>query len=198
MFKLFVRASLQWIPLVLMRIVLIVCGFVVVAIGIPFRVEGVSGSDGRRIVNLPKWLWLFGNDYDGLLGDKRGWWEENTPFGVKVDSFLAMWWWAAVRNPVNNMRFMDRYSAPVSGDEVTIDWRGDEIVEDKIGMGGIRLCWSQVGKKKWYGFYMVKEYGNGRAFVCRFGFKVKPSHAGLIGEERKGMTFKVNPWKDIS
>lgn len=84
------RALAQWLFLLACDLVLLILGLVVVAVAIPFRVPGVSVSDGRSIVNLPRWAWLFGNDYDGLLGDKRGWWAENTPFGWVATSFGAM------------------------------------------------------------------------------------------------------------
>jgi hypothetical protein len=82
------RAIFQWIWLLLCNIVLDILGLFVVALTIPFRVDGKSLSDGRPITNLPKWVWLFGNDYDGLLGDKRMWWSANTPFGLPADHYI--------------------------------------------------------------------------------------------------------------
>lgn len=188
------KALAQWVFLLLSNVVLDLLGLFVVAAAIPFRVDAVSGSDGRPIVNLPKWVWLFGNDYDGLLGDKRGWWAENTPFGWPVDSFLAMWWWAAIRNPVNNMRFVKLWQAPVVGS--TINYKGDYTVEDHPGQAGWQFVIVENGGKRWYGFYWVHQWSGTRAFVVRFGFKVKPSHAGTH-EEPKGMTTKINPYKAI-
>lgn len=189
-----VKALLQWVFLLFFRIIGIVIGLVVVAIAIQFRVEGVSGSDGRRIVNLPKWAWMWGNDFDGLLGDKRGWWDNNTPFGVKPDSFLAMYWWAAIRNPANNMRFMDMFSAPVVGSKIT--YTGDYVVEDEVGGGGWQFVRAEQDGKKWYGCYYVKEWRGGKGTVVRFGFKLKPSHANTV-EPRKGLTYRFFPWKTL-
>lgn len=169
-------------------------GLVVVALAIPFRVPAVSLSDGRRIVNLPRWAWLWGNDFDGLLGDKRGWWSENTPLGWPTDSFLAMYWWAAIRNPANNMRLLDAFSAPIVG--AVIDYRGSYVVEDKPWQDGWQLVWSEQNGKRWFGFYLVHCWNEERAFVIRLGFKIKPSHSGQ-DEPRKGLTFKVNPYKSI-
>jgi hypothetical protein len=188
------KALAQWVFLLLSNLILDLLGLFVVAAAIPFRVPGVSGSDGRPIVNLPRWVWLFGNDYDGLLGDKRGWWAANTPFGWPVDSFWAMWWWAAIRNPVNNMRFVKLWQAPVAGS--TITYRGDYTVEDSQGQGGWQFVITENGGRHWYGFYLVHQWSAKHALVVRFGFKVKPSHAGTA-EEPKGMTTKINPWKAI-
>lgn len=188
------HALAQWSWLILARLVGIVTGLVMVALAIPFRVPAVSLSDGRQIVNLPRWAWLWGNDFDGLLGDKRGWWAENTPFGAPADSFLAMYWWAAIRNPANNMRFLDAFSAPVIGSKIS--YYGRYTVEDKPGMGGWQFVTAEHGARRWYGFYLVYEWGKSRAFVVRLGFKIKPSHAGTY-EPAKGLTFKVNPFKAI-
>lgn len=189
-------ALIQWAALIVVRVILIVLGFAVVAAAIPFRVLAVSLSDGRTIINLPRWAWLWGNDFDGLTGDKRGWWAANTAFGWPVDSFCAMWWWAAVRNPVNNMRLVPGISCPVG--QCLITYRGHHAVEDKPGLGGWQLVTAKRhgGRSRWYGFYLVHEWSATRALVVRIGYKIKPAHAGS-DEPAKGMTFKLNPWKEI-
>lgn len=187
-------ALVQWLSLAIVRLLAIVCGLFVVAVALPFRVPGVSVSDGRSIVNLPRWAWLWGNDFDGLLGDKRGWWAANAPLGWAVDSFAAMWWWAAVRNPANNMRLLPAFSAPIVGS--AIGYAGQYTVEDKPGMGGWQFVWAEQDGRRWFGFYLVHEWSLTRAFVLRVGFKIKPSHAGTQ-EPAKGLTFKINPLKSI-
>jgi hypothetical protein len=184
----------QWSWLVLARLVGIVTGLIVVALAIPFRVSAVSLSDGRAIVNLPLRAWIWGNDHDGLTGDKRGWWAANTPFGWSADSFGAMYWWAAIRNPANNMRLLDTFSAPVIGSKIS--YRGRRVVEDKPGMDGWQFVIVENDGKRWFGFYLVHCWSEKRAFVVRLGFKVKPSHQGA-NEPRKGLTFKLNPFKSI-
>lgn len=198
----YVRAVWQWSWQILVRAVLILLGLVVVAIAIPLRVDSVSVSDGRYISNLPSWAWLWGNDHDGLLGDKRFWWRDNTPFGVKVDSFLAMYWWTAIRNPVNNMRHLEWASAPIIGS--TINYVGDYVVEDRPNEGGWHFTETINGKRTYYGFHAVWEWKGwlrkltkyDRGFVLRLGFKVKPEHRGQ-DEPRKGLTFRCIPWKKL-
>ena len=83
----FIKAFISFIFLFVVNVFFVLSGLLFVALGIPFRVEGFSVSDGRPIVNLPKWLYPYGNDFDGLLGDKRVLYANNTPFGVPVDTF---------------------------------------------------------------------------------------------------------------
>ena len=186
-------AICQWVFLLACNIVMDLVGLFVVAIAIPFKVDDISKSDGRQIVNLPRWAWLFGNDYDGLLGDKRGWWAENTPFGWPVDHFVSMYTWAAFRIPVNNMRLANLFSAPVQGS--TITFKGKEHVRDDKDSAGWQFVTTENSGKKWFGFYLVYLWSDTRAFVIRLGFKVEPKDAGST--ERQGMTTKVNPWKAI-
>ncbi|MCO7655663.1 hypothetical protein NJC11_29640 [Pseudomonas aeruginosa] len=208
-------ALVQWTVLALARLAAIVLGLPVVAVAAFFPQAGVSASDGRPIVNLPRWAWLWGNDFDGLDGDKRAWWADNCDalvlFGLlpllrrlrlpvpalPVTSWLARFWWAAVRNPANNMRLLPLFSCPVS--ECQFGHLGQAVVEDKPGLGGWQfVAAGRPGRLNlWCGFYLVRELTSTRAFVIRLGFKIKPEHAGAIGEPAKGLTFKVNPWKEI-
>jgi len=189
------KAALQWTFCLAANIVLDSLGLVIVAIALPFRKDDISVSDGRKIVNLPKWAWLWGNDFDGVLGDKRGWWAANTPFGWDVNSYMAMYWWTAIRNPANNMRRVSLFSAPIVGS--IIRFKGQYEVSDKPGMGGWQFVKLNSAKgRNYYGFYLVKQWSETRAFVIRLGFKVLPRHAGT-NEQPKGMTTRINPWKKI-
>lgn len=193
----FIKPFLKWPFLFICSITLSLLGLVMVPLALPFRRQSFSVSDGRPIVNLPRWAYVWGNDFDGALGDKRGWWAENTPFGVAVESYLAMFWWLAIRNPSNNMRRLPMFYAPVVGSVIT--YIGDREVEDDIGGGGWQFVKTVSSKgKSYYGFYAVYEYG-ARGFMIRLGHKVKPDHAGAggIGEQPKGFTFRINPWKKL-
>lgn len=188
------NATTQWAWLIAARLIAILLGLFVVAAALPFRIKDYSVSDNRQIVNLPGWAWLWGNDHDGLLGDKRLWWANNTPLGWAVDSFMAMYWWAAIRNPANNMRQLDAFSAPVIDSQ--IKYLGRYTVEDKPNLDGWQFVWAEQDVRRWYGFYLVHCWSDTRAFVIRLGFKIKPSHY-LTAEPRKGLTFKINPYKKI-
>lgn len=184
----------QWITLLTIRLVLIVLGWLIVAAAIPFRKLARSASDGRPILTLPSWAWLWSNDLDGLTGDKRLWWHANAPFGLGAHHWFSMWVWAAWRNPANNMRLVPGISCPVS--ECSITYAGQRVVEDKPNQSGWQFVTAARRSSRWYGFYFVHCWSDTRAFVVRIGFKIKPDHAGG-NEPSKGMTFKVNPWKAI-
>lgn len=207
-------AVLQWSVLLVARVAAIALGLPVVAVAVLSPVPGLSVSDGREILNLRRWAWLWGNDFDGLDGDKRGWWADNCDglvlFGllpllrrvglpvprVPVTSWLARFWWAAVRNPANNMRQLALFSCPVS--ECELAYLGQPLVEDKPGKGGWQFVVARRygGSNLWCGFYLVRELTATRAFVIRLGFKIRPEHQGS-GEPAKGLTFKLNPWKQL-
>jgi hypothetical protein len=187
------RALAQWLFLFVCNVVLFLVGLVVVAVAIPFRVPGVSVSDGRPIVNLPRWAWLFGNDYDGLLGDKRGKWATLTPFGWPVTSYGAMYVWAALRNPVNNMRQLSLWSCPVG--QCTITGYGQAVVRDLAGQGGWQFVIARRGARRWYGFYWVHQWNATRALVVRLGYKITTADQGSA--EQIGMTTKVDLYKAI-
>lgn len=206
------RILLQWAFLLLSNLVLDPLGLLVVAVAIPFRVADKSVSDGRHIENLPRWAWLWGNDFDGLLGDRRYWWDVNAdeeilwgllPLLRKIiprlpmlhaDCYLAMWWWAAIRNPTNNMRRLALYSCPVA--ECSFTGYGQAEVNDKPGQGGWQFVIGKRGWRRWYGFYWVHQWNDSKAFVVRLGFKINarnyPADTPPIG-----FTIKVVPNKSI-
>lgn len=187
------RALAQWLFLFACNLVFFVLGLVLVAVGIPFRVAGTSLSDGRPIVDLPRWLFPWGNAYDGLQGDKRGRWAASTPFGWAVDSFGAMYTWAALRNPANNMRLLAPFYCPVG--ECAITGYGQDVVKDSPGQAGWQFVVAKRGWRRWYGFYFVHQWNDTRAFVVRLGFKITVADNG--GTELIGETVKVDVWKSI-
>ncbi|MHA6236870.1 DUF7338 family protein [Pseudomonas fluorescens group sp. PF-69] len=188
------RALAQWSFLFVCNVVLLLLGLVVVAVALPFRVPGVSVSDGRPIVNLPRWAWLWGNDFDGVLGDKHGTWAASTPFGWPAASFGAMYTWAALRNPVNNMRRLSLFACPVA--QCTISGYGQDYVRDSDGQSGWQFVIARCGLRRWYGFYWVHQWTTARALVVRLGYKIAISDAGVT-EEPIGMTTKLDLYKAI-
>jgi hypothetical protein len=202
------RAALQWALFLPLRVFLILLGFLVVPSALPFlTVEGplipFSQAPGNwALARLPAWAWLWSNDRDGAIGDKRGWWHLNSPFGLGAYHWFSQFWWLAIRNPANNMRFTPWFSCPVA--ECDYRYWGDESVEDRPGQGGQRLLLAthKITGRRYYGFYGVWQWSATRALVVQLGFKPEPSdwaedYSADPSAQWKGLTFEVNPWKSI-
>lgn len=159
----FVLFLVQIALLLPLRILGLLTGFTVVPLALPFRqvhpdtAQAFSQTSGSwYLVTLPAWAWLWSNDRDGALGDKRGWWHVNAPFGLGAYHWFSMLVWLAFRNPANNMRFTKLFGCPVT--ETSCTWWGQKEVEDDPGKGGIRFLVAWSGLIHYYGFYWVREY----------------------------------------
>lgn len=202
-------AAAQWLLLFPVRVALILIGLVVVPLAMPLLVtEGppvpfTQAPGNWQFKRLPAWAWLWSNDRDGAVGDKRGWWHLNAPFGLGAYHPLSMFVWLALRNPANNMRFTRWLGCPVT--ECDYRYWGDENVEDRPGEGGRRLLLATHKKtgRRYYGFYGVWQWSTTRAVVIQIGFKGEPKdwaedYTGDLSRQWAGMTFEINLFKDIS
>ena len=149
---------------------------------------------------MARLFWYWDNDNDGSLGDKRGWWNENTPFG-DARSFLSQYWWLAVRNPANNFK---RY---VIGIDMRIHpvvkVKGQDYVRDDLENTGFQILRAIGPRVSHYMLYWVRRWGNSnRAIVVQIGHKIKLSHNTAKYDKGyknwKGFTCEINPFKDIS
>lgn len=215
----YLYAPIQWAFILAWNVVSTIVGIPVVflVVWLNLDVTDVSKSDGREILNMPRWLWIFGNDYDGLTGDKRGWWHDNCDAQVFFGLFpflrkyfpsikvlnpydrVCMWWWAAIRNPVNNDRFTPVLQAVVDANQGSrITYIGAFHVRDHAGEAGWQFV-RTVSKRpwvRWYGLYWVHQWSETHAWVVRLGFKVDPAQDGL-NDPPEGATFKITPYKAI-
>jgi hypothetical protein len=199
MIKKVILHILTIIPMALVKYFLTLVGFFVVPIALR-KAKDVGeplygnyayseGNEERYLWqerHLPKWAWLFDNDSDGTLGDKRGWWRHERCEG-HPESFWNQYRWLALRNPVNNLRriwpfFMD-------GTGMEKEYIGDYRVDDDTGMGGWHFVWS--GWRT--GFYLIKEYGfMNRSLEIRTGWKLRPGP-----QEKIGFTVLIHPWRRL-
>ena len=202
------RAALQWALFLPLRVTLILLGLVVVPLALPLlKAQGaavpfIQAPGNWWLATLPGWAWLWSNDRDGALGDKRGWWHMNTPFGLGAYHWFSQFWWLAIRNPANNMRFSPWFSCPLM--ECDYQFWGDEVVKDRPGEGGRRLLLAthKVTGRRYYGFYGVWQLSATRALVLQLGFKPEPSdraedYSADESRQWKGLTFELNLWKGI-
>lgn len=202
-----IPAVVQWLALLPLRVVMILLGLVVVPLALPWRRRQrctrrpfTQAEGSWELVTLPRWAWLWSNDRDGALGDKRGWWHKNAPLGLGADHWFSMFWWLAIRNPANNMRFTRLFGCPVT--QTRCVYWGQREVEDDPGRGGWRFTWARGGGWSWFGFYWVREWSATRALVVQLGFKGEPEdwdedYADDLSRQWKGFTFEINPVKNI-
>ena len=107
---------IRFVFLLILEIPVILLGLLINAIAIPFRYEDRSHlNDGQprtytkypehgtwKRIRLPRWALWWDNPYDGLLGDKRGWWANRCRESDRTEyNFLSMYIWSALRNPAN-------------------------------------------------------------------------------------------------
>jgi len=201
----------------LIEIPLILLGLPLVAIGIPFRdlpaIDGLRPFTDPRFlgrgywarVRLPRWLLWWDNPFDGLWGDKRGWWDnECRRHGRTCEHPLSMWLWAAIRNPANY------FSRCIVGCDVS------RCVIRKLA--GHDVVSGDAGKREWQFLVATDDRGRQyhrlfiswawpfkpeRSLLIDIGWKVKLSHNGtapdaMEQDRYKGSVFTVSPWKDVS
>lgn len=133
---------------------------------------------------LQRFLWLFGNEEDGALGDRRGWWSNNVK--GKERNFWNKYWWLTIRNPANNAsRYTKLYSCMVNDCNIEY-WYDYKTPDDSPLVLGKHfvIATDRNTDHKYYGYRNVmtlfKKYTDsytGWALNIVLGFKLKPSHA---------------------
>ena len=204
MIKGFARAFVLSVAGLMMSIL----GLVVVLVALPFRTAPVTPAQFTNypslgswaLVRLPKWALWWDNCFDGMWGDKRGWWANRC--GGKHDSIKNMWLWAAVRNPSNY------FSRVVCGVDVSC------CVITKVA--GRNHVSEAPGQREWQILKAVRADGvvfprlfasiaitRDHAFMIDIGWKVKLSHNGMSvrtaapSDRCKGCVFTISPWKAL-
>ncbi len=122
----FAFAVVQFLVIWLFFLPLTVLGFFLVPLAILFRRSEVSPITGALIVNAPSWLWLWGNDQEGLLPEWYRIYRPTWPWWFRA------WEWAAWRNSANNLRFVRPWNPPLVPENVekldsewlTVMWDG--------------------------------------------------------------------------
>lgn len=153
------------------------------------------------LVRLPAWLLLWDNPYDGLHGDKRGWWAnycaEN--YDADVDDFYSMWQWAAIRNPAN---YWSRIITGCDVRQVEL-LAGQEVCdEDHPGWHFLRAADARGRSFYYLGFVVPWWFDRKHAIYGRFGWKLKLAHNGMPQDAPeqdriRASVYRVSLWKAI-
>lgn len=146
---------LSWIPMLVIRIGLMILGLVAVPIALMF--------DEAKLWHWPKLLWLWGNDEEGC----PMWWYQIARIKGGFIARFPRFWWYAVRNPVNNFRFIfkDR-EAHILGNWHTASMEAHDLIDAGVRVAyrwayngpfaGYRRVWITILPEA--GFESVGEY----------------------------------------
>lgn len=200
-FTLFILCVMQSFTITLIQLPLMAIGLFAVPLALMFRIYDTSVipevKNGWVMIRLPKWAWIWDNDWDGAMGDDNmRYWDRDYPKIFKNSPLLKMWYWLAVRNKINNS---SRYwfGCDVSKNKPILI-AGDYTVQDKRGKEGWQLV-----KAGWcIGFYWVRKGVTEKNWVSRMGFKIQPSHATTDWSKDpkdalKNLTFKPLLYKSV-
>lgn len=225
-------ALVQWILVALVKILGTVSGLIIVPIALQFKEADKTtetpftqhNTDKNWWhVGLPKWAWLWSNDRDGAKGDKRGWWDREAGFkwDKDSDSFIAQFWWLAIRNPANNLRFV-RGIAVNMYESTVYKLAGHDIVDDEDSgqyLGNWHFLMTQGPKFKYYTFkwyskpwldWVPHPWFKNRVIHIYLGHKCKLDYNEEFPNDRvneasddslqrawKGATVRFNPFLDF-
>jgi len=198
----------------LVQIPIKLLGLLTVAIGLPF-VKSFPETERAfsqfpaelkwKLVRLPSWLLWWDNQYDGLLGDKRGYWNDQClkKYNKSSDSPWCMWLWTAVRNPANyfgrNVISMD-----VARCRVEKVWGDDVVIEEPGKQCRQFLKATRDDGKEFCRMFIswALPFNKERAFMLDIGYKIKLSHNELTldapdKDRLRSPVFVISPWKTL-
>lgn len=190
MFKDIIYTIISWIIGAIIKLVAFILGLVIVPFGLLFLKDvdestRRSYSDKRQkpgewvhIGLKGKLFWLWENDRDGYAGDMRGWWNTNARFDGGAYAFWNLFWWGAVRNPSNNLRFVPGLTCDVSQSTVEMLAGTNPYTDDKLAQTG--WCFLRA-KGKYFNYYEFRYTGkpnknNKAPLYIRMGHKIKITH----------------------
>jgi hypothetical protein len=155
-------------------------------------------------MRLPKWALWWDNPYDGLAGDKRGWWANECAKADRDEyDFISMYIWSAVRNPAN---YFSRKVTGVDVSDCTVEMlAGNTEVVDDSGLSGKQwhyLMATDSKGRKYPRLYGVIPWSDTRMVYFNVGWKIKLEHNGTSPDAReqdryKGNTIRFNPFRAI-
>ena len=162
---------LSWVPLALIKLALILIGALWV---IPLALIFDAG--------MMRTLWIWGNKEEGCpdwwlrrcerlqYGDDDKWFEKANKWLQKK---FPCWFWFAVRNPVNNLRYVfDDREAKIDG------WEGPMEAQNLIDAGVTAATrWAYSGP--FAGYRKVTLEGDGKYSELWFGWKVGSKVPGM-------------------
>ena len=187
-------------------------GLVMVAVAIPFRITDESTSrdftqfPGEwKLVRLPGWARFWDNAFDGLWGDKRGWWDNHCreSIGKPCTHPVSMWLWAAIRNPAN---YWGRNITGIDVTDCVIEKLAgqDTVIEDPGCRGWTFLMATDSKGRRYHRFFCIYAWSScpERGLCIDIGWKISLTHRTVTKDAPpqnriKGTVCLVSPWKSL-
>lgn len=185
-----------WVPFIILRIILILIGWIVVPIAaaceayvVSFDAEKSRKGENPMVLHFTwKWLFLWDNWEDGIA---------NETYWKAPNTFLQIIYWSCRRNPVNNLRRVPYLSLKINPLHVRY-WgsfgsaAGVSDLYDKDDLSFWYYCWHGV-----YSNFRV----HFKLFKWRFrfwiGFKIYPGDINGVTDHRKNSAGFANQLKPI-
>lgn len=202
----------QSLAVFLLSLPVTLLGLPLVALGLPFRREfpetktPFTQYPGEwMLVRLPTWLKWWDNQYDGLLGDKRGWWDNDcqTLRSKPASHPYCMWLWAALRNPANYFS-RNIVALDISRCTVTKLWGDDEVIEEPGYRCAQFLMATRDDGKRFYRMFISWAIPGrpDKALMLDIGWKFKLKHSLMPKDtpdkdRLRGDVFVISPWKTL-
>jgi len=192
----YILAIITWIIMLVLRLVMVLSGVIMTAIAIPFRKEYPSDRAHSwvdwKLIDLPRWAYLWGNRHDGCLGDIRGQYAHNqSPEWMRKYPSILAYYWLAFRNPANNFSRFTPILACDMSKAICVTLRGQDLVKDKTGLEGYQFVRAQDPKGiPYYGLYFVSKFRIfGKALRIRIGYKVSVANNNYVESDSAWKSF---------
>lgn len=176
MFKM-ILGILCWIPFVIAKLILAIAGLIAVPLALGTRYLSLEVLDKETVRNhWPDIFWLWGNDEHGC----PDWWFRKAKEGHWFMKTFPEFWWYAVRNPVNNLRFLfDDVDASELSDIVT-NWHPYMMMEpNNLIKEEVSMAYYLVRYKWKVGFRIVWLGNPDKYSEIWFGWKIASGVPGL-------------------
>ena len=194
--------------LFLLRVPMILLGLPMVWVALPYRMD--SGvvlaftqfpQHGFWVLErLPTWALWWDNVFDGMYGDKRGWWA-NECKGEHTSRY-NMWRWAALRNPAN---YFSRNVCGIDVSQIRVEKVAGNLHDESVApyRGFFLLKGTAQNGRIYPRLYMEFAIYGTHGLMLDFGWKIKLSHNGTPSDAPekdriKGIVFTISPWKELS
>lgn len=162
---------LSWIPIIIIKLVLTLLGLIVVPIALATQHMTLGKSD---LDHWPDFAWLWGNDEEGC----PDWWLKR----AEQEWFTRYWprfWWYAVRNPVNNWRFLFK-DVPLESCGLETNWSAEQPMEAPWMLrAGRQMAYRWVWNSWWAGYRRVWLHGPDKYSEVWIGWKLGSKVPGL-------------------